>query len=141
MGVQSHLKPVDTIGLGVNPVSPLEMASAYATVAAHGVYRPPYAIASVRFADGRDDHSWQPGHGRQVIPAAVADEVTRVLEEVIAHSIDTNPNSRSITGCGVTGLLHVSPPSFDRASRMRRPFAVFTRHCAKTLRPETATEG
>jgi penicillin-binding protein 1A len=92
MGVQSALKPVDTIGLGVNPVSPLEMASAYATVAAQGVYRPPYAIASVRLADGRVDRSWQPGHGHRVIPAAVADEATRVLEEVIAHGTGTAAN-------------------------------------------------
>ena len=92
MGVQSPLKPVDTIGLGVNPVSPLEMASAYATVAAQGVYRPPYAIASVRLSDGHVDRSWQPGHGRRVIPAAVAFEVTRVLEEVIAHGTGTAAN-------------------------------------------------
>jgi len=92
MGVQSTLKPVDTIGLGVNPVSPLEMASAYATIAAQGVYHPPYAIASVGFPDGHVDRSWQPGRGRQVIPAAVADEVSRVLEEVIAHGTGTAAN-------------------------------------------------
>lgn len=92
MGVQSALKAVDTIGLGVNPVSPLEMASAYATVAAQGVYRPPYAIASVGFADGRVDRGWQPGRGRRVISATVADEVSRVLEEVIAHGTGTAAN-------------------------------------------------
>ncbi|MFL5909772.1 MAG: transglycosylase domain-containing protein [Gaiellaceae bacterium] len=92
MGVQSALKPVDTIGLGVNPVSPLEMASAYATIAAQGVYRPPYAIASVGFPDGHVDRRWQPGRGHQVIPAAVASEVTRVLEEVIAHGTGTAAN-------------------------------------------------
>jgi membrane peptidoglycan carboxypeptidase len=92
MGVQSPLKPVDTIGLGVNPVSPLEMASAYATVAAQGVYRTPYAIDRVRFPDGHTDRSWPPGHGRQVIPAAVAYEVTRVLEGVIGHGTGTAAN-------------------------------------------------
>ena len=92
MGVHSPLRAVDTIGLGVNPVSPLEMASAYATVAAEGIYRPPYAIAGVRFPDGRLDRSWRPGRARRVIPAAVADEVTRVLEEVIAHGTGTAAN-------------------------------------------------
>jgi penicillin-binding protein 1A len=85
MGVQSPLRPVDTIGLGVNPVSPLEMASAYATVAARGVYHTPYAISSVSFPDGHTDRGWTSGSGQRVLPAAVADEVTRVLEEVIAH--------------------------------------------------------
>jgi len=89
MGVQSPLRPVDTLGLGVNPVSPLEMASAYATVAARGVYHTPYAISSVSFADGHTDRDWVPRGARHVIPAAVADEVTRVLGEVIAHGTGT----------------------------------------------------
>ncbi len=58
LGIRSPLRPVDTIGLGVNPVSPLEMASAYATIAAGGIYRPPYAIASVSLPDGQTDRSW-----------------------------------------------------------------------------------
>lgn len=89
MGVQSPLRPVATIGLGVNPASPLEMASAYATVAARGVYHRPYAISSVTFRGGHADRGWTPRGGRHVIPAAVADEVTRVLEEVIAHGTGT----------------------------------------------------
>jgi penicillin-binding protein 1A len=89
MGVRSDLRAVPTIGLGVNPVSPLEMASAYATVADRGVYHEPHAIASVAFPDGHVDRSWRAGSGRQVIPQAVAYEVTRVLEEVIAHGTGT----------------------------------------------------
>jgi penicillin-binding protein 1A len=92
MGVQSPLRPVDTIGLGVNPVSPLEMASAYATVAARGVYHVPYAISSVSFPDGHVDRGWVSRGSRQVIPAAVADEVTRVLEGEIAHGTGTAAN-------------------------------------------------
>jgi penicillin-binding protein 1A len=88
MGVRSPLRSVDTIGLGVNPVSPLEMASAYATVAAQGVYRPPYAISSVTLPDGHVDR-WRPGGQRRVIPAGVAYQVTRVLQEVIAHGTGT----------------------------------------------------
>jgi len=107
MGVSSPLRPVDTIGLGVNPVSPLEMASAYATVAAHGVYRKPYSITSVTFPDERSDGSWQPHGGRQVIPAGVADEVTRVLQEVIAHGTGTaaNPGRPAAGKTGTTSSL------------------------------------
>ena len=89
MGVNSPLQPVDTIGLGVNPVSPLEMASAYATVAARGVYRQPFSITSVAFPGGRVDRGWQPNGSHQVIPSGVADQVTRVLEGVIAHGTGT----------------------------------------------------
>jgi membrane peptidoglycan carboxypeptidase len=65
------------------------MASAYATVAAQGVYRPPYAIASVSLPGGRTDRNWQPAPGRQVIPKPVAYQVTRVLQEVIDHGTGT----------------------------------------------------
>jgi|SRR5690242_20145457 membrane peptidoglycan carboxypeptidase len=89
MGVESPLRPVATIGLGVNPASPLEMASAYATVAARGVYHTPYAISSVSFRGGHTDRGWKPRGARHVLPADVADEVTRVLEGVIAHGTGT----------------------------------------------------
>jgi penicillin-binding protein 1A len=107
MGVQSPLRPVPTIGLGVNPVSPLEMASAYATVAARGVYHQPYAITSVKFADGHTDNSRPAGAGRRAIPAAVAEEVTRVLEEVIAHGTGTaaNPGRPAAGKTGTTSSL------------------------------------
>ncbi|MEZ5100496.1 MAG: transglycosylase domain-containing protein [Thermoleophilia bacterium] len=53
MGVnQSKLLPVASIGLGSNAVTPLEMASAYATLAAGGVYRKPIAVKKVVFPDG-----------------------------------------------------------------------------------------
>jgi len=107
MGVNSPLRPVDTIGLGVNPVSPLEMASAYATVAARGTYRQPYAIASVSLPDGHTDRGWPPHADRQVIPSAVADEVTRVLQGVIAHGTGTaaNPGRPAAGKTGTTDTL------------------------------------
>jgi penicillin-binding protein 1A len=107
LGVTSPLRPVDTIGLGVNPVSPLEMASAYATVAARGVYRQPYAIASVTLSDGHIDEPWQAHASRQVIPAAVADEVTRVLQGVIAHGTGTaaDPGRPAAGKTGTTSSL------------------------------------
>jgi penicillin-binding protein 1A len=107
MGVNSPLRPVDTIGLGVNPVSPLEMASAYATVAARGTYRRPYAIASVNLTNGHTDRAWPPHGDRQAIPSAVADEVTRVLQGVIAHGTGTaaNPGRPAAGKTGTTDTL------------------------------------
>jgi penicillin-binding protein 1A len=98
---------VDTIGLGVNPVSPLEMASAYATLAAGGVLHQPYAVVSVVFGDGHTDRSWRASRGRRVLPAAVAYELTRVLEEVIAHGTGTaaNPGRPAAGKTGTTNAL------------------------------------
>ena len=131
MGVTSPLRPVDTIGLGVNPVSPLEMASAYATVADQGVYRQPYAIASVTFPDGHVDRSLAAARGRQVIPAAVADEVTRVLEEVIAHGTGTaaNPGRPAAGKTGTTSSL--ADAWFDGYTpTLRQPSGSATRRLA-----------
>lgn len=106
MGVQTPLREVDTIGLGVNAVSPFEMASAYATVAARGMYHQPYAIAAVVLPGGRRD-SWHASGGHQVIPSAVADEVTHVLEGVIAHGTGTaaNPGRPAAGKTGTTDTL------------------------------------
>src|SRR4029078_1815452 len=50
LGVQSPLQPVPSIGLGSNAVSPLDMASGYATLAAGGVYSQPTGIRRVGLA-------------------------------------------------------------------------------------------
>jgi penicillin-binding protein 1A len=71
--------------LGSNPVSPLEMASAYATFANHGVRVSPSPVVravdpakNVVFDDSRPK-------GTRVLSAPVADTVTSVLQGVIAH--------------------------------------------------------
>jgi penicillin-binding protein 1A len=79
MGITSPLEPVPSITLGTSPVSPLEMASAYATLAAGGIHHKPQAIVKVVLPDGRVD--WKPKtKGRRAIPAGVASVVTKNLE-------------------------------------------------------------
>jgi len=52
-GITSPLKPVYSIALGTSPVSPLEMASAFATFATNGVRHEPFFISRVEDAAGR----------------------------------------------------------------------------------------
>lgn len=52
-GITSFLKPVYSISLGTSGVSPLEMASSFATFANGGVYHQPFAIQRVEDALGR----------------------------------------------------------------------------------------
>ena len=87
LGVRSSLKTkegayVPSLGLGSIGVSPLDMASAYATIAAGGIYSEPVAIRQVVLADGKPDKDagWGKPHRRRVIPDWVAAEVTRILE-------------------------------------------------------------
>jgi penicillin-binding protein 1A len=54
LGVRdSRLEQVPSLALGTSPVSLLEMASAYATIAALGEYREPVLVTQVRDAQGR----------------------------------------------------------------------------------------
>jgi penicillin-binding protein 1A len=94
LGIQSPLTSregayVPSLGLGSADVSPLEMASAYATLAAGGVYSKPRAIRKVTFPDGKVDRSWGEVKRRRVIPDGVAYEVTRILEQNIQYGTGT----------------------------------------------------
>jgi penicillin-binding protein 1A len=82
MGIKTKLEPVASIGLGSNAVSVLEMASAYATLAAGGVYSEPMAIRKVVLANGREDDEagWGEAKRKRVFSDGVAYEVTKILE-------------------------------------------------------------
>jgi penicillin-binding protein 1A len=81
MGITSKLDGVPSEGLGGlrNGVSPLEMASAYATLAAGGMRSEPQAIKKVVFPDGKSDELGKPKRKR-VFSDGVAYTVTKVLE-------------------------------------------------------------
>lgn len=48
MGIEGPLAPVCSIALGVEEVTPLEMTSAFATIAAGGIHREPTPVRAVR---------------------------------------------------------------------------------------------
>ena len=78
MGVQSRLEAVPSIGLGVNGISPLDLATAYATLAAGGVAHRPTILSKVVFPDGHTETAAKP-NGHRVIDAEVASVVTTIL--------------------------------------------------------------
>jgi membrane peptidoglycan carboxypeptidase len=89
MGVRradgSPLQRVPSFTLGTNEVSPLAMAGAVATYAAHGRYCPAYGITEVVRV-----HAAERPACRQVISAPVADTVTGVLSGVIQNGTGRN---------------------------------------------------
>ena len=105
MGVKTKLQPVASIGLGSNSVSVLEMASAYATLAAGGVYSEPMAIRKVVLPDGRTDKGaeWGVPKRKRVIPDGVAYEVTRILHENATSGTGTGSYYGDPTTAGKTG--------------------------------------
>jgi penicillin-binding protein 1A len=71
------------MGLGSDAISPLEEASAYATLAAGGIYSKPMAIREVVLANGKvdTDAGWGTPQRRRAISDGVAYEVTKILEQ------------------------------------------------------------
>jgi penicillin-binding protein 1A len=99
LGVRSSLKTregayVPSLGLGAMGVSPLDMASAYATFAAGGMYSRPMAITKVVLPDGKVDESagWGVPERRRVIQDGVAYEVTKILRDNINAGTGTGAN-------------------------------------------------
>jgi membrane peptidoglycan carboxypeptidase len=74
-----------SLTIGAYVVSPLDMATAYATLAAHGMRCDPRGALSATTPDGKAVSLTPPPACQQVIPASVADEVTSVLEGVITN--------------------------------------------------------
>ena len=91
LGVRSPLKVggryVPAMGLGSIAVSPLDMASAYATLAAGGIYSEPTAIRKVVLPNGKEDTKagWGSPKRTRVIPDGVAWKVTQILEDNVSY--------------------------------------------------------
>jgi penicillin-binding protein 1A len=103
LGVQSRLQPTPSLALGTGAVTPLDMASAYATLAAGGVYSRPLAVRRVVFADGKTDAGWGQVQRTRVIPDWVAATVTRVLEENMLHGTGVGAHVPGRIDAGKTG--------------------------------------
>ena len=90
MGITSYLNPDPAIALGglTVGVSPLEMASAYATLGNHGEHIEPTIILKVTDTEGNVLLDAQPKR-TQAISAGVAYEVTRILRGVIQSGTGT----------------------------------------------------
>ena len=88
MGIVSPLQAVCSITLGTQPVSPLEMTSAYGTIAAHGVRHSPESLEVVRGANGKVLGQALPA-GYRVMPANDADLITAALQGVVTHGTGT----------------------------------------------------
>ncbi|HEX8051693.1 MAG TPA: transglycosylase domain-containing protein [Thermoleophilaceae bacterium] len=100
LGIRTKLDGIPSEGLGGLRlgVSPLEMSSAYATLAAGGMYSEPKAIRRVEFPDGKSDDLGKPKRKR-VISDGVAYEVTKILQQNVQRGTGT----RAQIGCPAAG--------------------------------------
>jgi len=81
LGLTAHLAPVPSLALGTFPVSPFEMASAYAAFAAGGIRTEPVAILRIADRNGRVLYEARP-RKEQAVEPALAYVVTDLLRSV-----------------------------------------------------------
>ena len=113
MGVRSQLDVkgdyVPAIGLGSIAVSPLDIASAYATLAAEGVYAEPMAIRRVVLPNGKVDT--QAGWGKPKKHRAISEGTAAVVTRILEQNIQSGTGTRAAFGrqaAGKTGTAELN---------------------------------
>jgi penicillin-binding protein 1A len=96
LGVRTDLRAkegvyVPSMGLGSRVVTPMDMASAYSTLAAGGIYSKPMAIRKVVLGNGKEDTDagWGEPDRKRVISAGVAYTVTQILQKNMQEGTGT----------------------------------------------------
>lgn len=111
LGNGDPLLRVPSFTLGTMEVTPLAMANAYATFAAHGIYCEPVAILEIRDREG-NRLPVPDGNCRRVLKRDVADTVTVMLNGVVNGSISGRTGAAmAIEGrqvAGKTGTINDS---------------------------------
>jgi penicillin-binding protein 1A len=88
LGVTADLKPNLSLPLGTSEIRPIDMASAYATFAAEGIYREPYFVEQIKDRAGKVIFRHE-DHPRRAISTETAREVIDVMKGTIASGTGT----------------------------------------------------
>ncbi|MCI9130170.1 MAG: penicillin-binding protein [Eggerthellaceae bacterium] len=140
MGITSNIQNVAGITLGIDSLTPLEMADAYATLANGGIHYDPECIISVTDASGRVIVDNSAPEGERVLSPEIACAAVEGLQGVVENGtgkealIDSAQPMAGKTGTtddkkdswfvGITPQLSVAiwlgerAPSYDQASRI-----------------------
>jgi penicillin-binding protein 1A len=102
MGIRSDLPEVLSLTLGTAEVTPLDMASAFATFASGGIYRRPTGVRWITDSRGETVERADAG-GRRAIPENVASQVTDILLDVVAGGTGTGAAIPGVAVAGKTG--------------------------------------
>ena len=110
LGITTKLDCYPAEGLGglTRGVTPLEMASAYATLASGGVRHRPTGIEKVVFPDGKSEKLGKP-KGKRVITDGQAYEVTKILE----MNVTSGTGTAAGYGCPAAGKTGTTDEAKD----------------------------
>lgn len=98
----SDLMNVDTLTLGVFDITPLEMASAYATLASGGIHYDPVVVSKITNSKGETVYQ-NSQEGERVLSESVCGATTAVLKTVFTQSDGTATSARLADGREVAG--------------------------------------
>jgi penicillin-binding protein 1A len=95
--------------IGPAGITPLEMASAYATIANDGVYNPPYLIERIADRNGRTIYQHTPAPERRV-----SSDVARLVTSVLRQNVQSGTGTRAqISGQPAAGKTGTNQDSRD----------------------------
>ncbi len=109
LGFRGEMDPVPSLALGAFEASPLEVATAYSTLAAGGRRPTLHGLAAVTTANGSRVDGDALRH-QEVLDPAVAYQVTSVLQGVVERG-----TGRGAKGYGVTGPLAAKTGTSNQA--------------------------
>ena len=92
LGIESDMEPLPSLALGTYPVSPFEMASAFATIAGGGVRREPTAILRIEDMYGRKLYEAKPTE-----EAVVAPQYAYILTHLMQSVFDDGGTGRRVS--------------------------------------------
>jgi penicillin-binding protein 1A len=108
LGIASTLKPTPSLALGAYEVRPLELAGAYATFAAGGIFEEPRIVQRIVDAEGKEVALPPLPPPRRVLEPAEAYLITNMLESVIDHGTGQRAKVLGRRVAGKTGTSNES---------------------------------
>lgn len=103
LGISSTMKPDLSLALGSYEVHPMELAGAYATFAAGGMYEEPRIVTRIVGPDGKDVDLKPIPPQRRVLEPAEAYVTTSLLESVVDHGTGVKAKQVGRPVAGKTG--------------------------------------
>jgi len=90
MGITTPLVPVVSMPLGTQEVFPIDMAAAFASIAADGVFHAPYYVERVEDRDGHVLITHQPNPRRAASPASA-----RLAADILEKNVQSGTGTRA----------------------------------------------